>query len=179
MIKGERLFLRALEPTDIDILFQWENNTSLWKVSNTLVPFSRFAIEQYVLNSGTDIFSAKQLRLMICLNGESSAPIGAIDLFDFDPFHSRAGIGILIAEEYRNQGYAGEALKVLVAYCFNTLCVHQLYCNISEDNSASIKLFKEAGFVNTGIKKQWIKAGSKWIDELIFQNINKDFKSNE
>lgn len=179
MIQAERLFLRALEPTDIDILYQWENNTSLWKVSNTLVPFSRFAIEQYVLNSGTDIFAAKQLRLMICLNDQSSAPIGAIDLFDFEPFHSRAGIGIVIAEEYRNQGYAGEALKVLVSYCFNTLCIYQLYCNISEDNSTSLKLFKEAGFENTGIKKQWIKVGSKWIDELIFQNINKEFKSNE
>lgn len=166
--------MRAPEPADVDFLYRWENNTSLWRVSNTIAPFSRFAIEQYVFNAGNDIFATRQLRLIICLADKNDTPIGAIDLFDFDPHNSRAGIGIVIIDEFRNLGYATEALSVLMDYCFLLLGIHQLYCNISDDNTFSIKLFEDAGFINTGRKQAWIKDGNTWKDELIFQKINKN-----
>lgn len=175
MIQGKRIFLRAPEITDVDFLYKWENNMSLWRVSNTIAPFSRFAIEQYVLNAGNDVFATHQLRLMICLDDQNTTPIGAIDLFDFDPHHSRAGVGIVIIDEFRNLGFATEALGVLIDYCFQLLGIHQLYCNITEDNAASIRLFEDAGFINTGRKQAWIKDGNRWKDELIFQKINKTF----
>ena len=62
---GPNLLLRAPEPSDIDIIFRWENDTTIWHLGNTLAPYSRFAIEQFVLNTDNDIFAAKQLRLMI------------------------------------------------------------------------------------------------------------------
>ncbi len=175
MIPGKRIFLRAPELADVDILYKWENNTSLWRVSNTLAPFSRFAIEQYLLNAGSDIFAARQLRMIICLSDQNTTPIGAIDLFDFDPHHSRAGVGIVIIDEFRNHGYAKESLNVLIDYCFELLGIHQLYCNISEDNTASIRLFEDVGFIITGRKLAWNKQGNTWKDELIFQKINITF----
>lgn len=174
-MEGKHLFLRSPELTDVELLYQWENNTSLWQVSNTIAPFSRFAIEQFVLNAGADIFASRQLRLIICLKDQDSTPIGAIDLFDFDPHHSRAGIGIVVISEYRNHGFATEALDILMDYCFNVLCVHQVYCNITEDNITSIKLFERSGFEKTGSKKDWIKSGNTWKDEFIFQKINQNF----
>ena len=33
--------LRALDPTDLDLLYIWENDTSLWDVGNSITPFSR------------------------------------------------------------------------------------------------------------------------------------------
>ncbi|MBW6490227.1 MAG: GNAT family N-acetyltransferase [Lentimicrobium sp.] len=172
-MQGERLFLRALEPADIDLLYIWENDPAHWAVSNTITPFSRFAIEQYILNTDSDIYSSRQLRLIVCLKDEKNTPIGAIDLFDFDPHHSRAGMGILISAKFRNRGYAREALKIMIEYCRKVLHLHQLYCNIAEDNFQSIRLFEEAGFVKSGTKKDWLKQGENWTDELIFQNINK------
>lgn len=174
-MKGKQLFLRAPELADVDLLYQWENDTSLWQVSNTLTPFSHFALEQFILNTGADIFASRQLRLIICLNDHHETPIGAIDLFDFDPHHSRAGIGIVIAPEYRSLGYATEALEILVDYCFNVLFIHQVYCNITENNVLSIKLFEKAGFEQAGKKRAWIKSGNTWKDEFIFQKINKTY----
>lgn len=98
--------------------------------------------------------------------------IGSIDLFDFDPFHKRAGIGILIDEPFRRKGFALEALSLLTEYCFHTLNLHQIYCTIGDDNSESIKLFAKAGFVQCGIKKEWLCRNGSWTDELIFQLIN-------
>ena len=171
-MKSENLTLRALEPSDVDQLFKWENDTSLWHLSSTLTPFSRFALEQYVMNAGEDIYANKQLRLMIDMNHESdSITIGCIDLFDFDPSNKRAGIGIMISDTEQNKGYAFEALELLINYCFNTLQLHQIYCNISADNQASLKLFKKHSFTLVGLKKDWIYVNEEWLDEYILQLI--------
>jgi diamine N-acetyltransferase len=171
MLKGEQIYLRTLEPADADIILKWENNSDNWRVSNTLVPFSRKLIEDYV-NSAQDIYSIKQLRFIICLV-ENDKEIGAIDLFDFDPYHQKVGLGILIAElEDRRNGYAIEAVLLIKEYCFNHLNLHQVYCNILSENKASIDLFEKSGFTICGTKKDWIKNKEGWLDELMLQSFS-------
>ncbi len=170
-MKGRLIYLRAPEPEDIEILYNWENDPEIWQVSNTTAPYSRFAIEQYVLNTGTDIYASRQLRLMIITSKKPPQACGAIDLFDFDPLHRRAGIGIMIAPAYRRKGYAAEALSLVMDYCRTTLNLHQVYCHISEDNTSSIRLFSDAGFRQTGIRKEWRLSDGRWKDEFLFQNI--------
>lgn len=170
ILKGNKVFLRALEQSDIEILYNWENDPEIWKVSNTLTPYSRFVLEQYLLNAHLDLFTSKQLRLVICTNEGKAA--GCVDLFDYDPYHLRAGIGIMIAPEYRGNGYAREALEVLIHYCFSVLMLNQVFCNISEDNQKSLDLFLGMGFEKTGHKKNWIRTGEKtfeneWFLQLI------------
>jgi len=173
---GPNLMFRAPEPADIDIIFRWENDTRIWHLSNTLTPYSRFAIEQFVLNADKDIFASKQMRLMIDWHssGNNTTTVGSIDLFDFDPFHKRAGIGILIDESSRRRGFAFEALNLLINYCFKTLNLHQLYCNIEQNNLESINLFTKAGFTSCGVKKEWLLREGNWTDELMFQLINRN-----
>src|SRR3954466_4975005 len=138
-IQGKHIHLRALEPEDVDVLYKWENNRGIWHVSNTQTPFSRYVLEQFLVNAHEDIYTNKQLRLIISPN-DTDAAVGAIDLFDFDPYHLRAGIGILIADEHRNKGYAFEALQLLREYAFNTLLVKQLYCNVTVSAESSLLL---------------------------------------
>ena len=169
-LQGQNISLRAIEPGDIDVLYQWENDTETWKVSNTQTPFSNFVLEQYIASAHQDIYSTKQLRLIICNSGNKS--IGCIDLFDFDPNNLHAGIGVLIADKSdRRKGYASEALEILTEYCFQFLNLHQIYCNITTDNESSVLLFQKHGFQITGIKKQWIRDGDKFKDELLLQKI--------
>lgn len=168
---GNKIRLRALEPQDVDLLFQWENDPSLWHLSQTHVPFSKFDIEQYVLNADKDIFTARQVRLMIDVI-HNSLTVGAIDLFDFDPMHKRLGLGILITGEQRSKGFAAEALDLLIDYCFKILMVHQLYANIIPDNENSIRLFESRNFKLSGRKKDWLLINNQWNDELFYQLIN-------
>ena len=170
MITGENIILRAPEPSDIDLLYQWENVQSLWHLSNNNTPFSKFSIEQFILNAGQDIYTLKQIRLMIELKDKSVA--GCIDLFDFDPQHSRAGIGLLVFEPYRKKGYATEAIELIKKYAFDILHLHQLYCNILANNEASMKLFQNLNFKIAGVKKEWVKYNYQWQDEIILQLIN-------
>ena len=173
LLTGNKVSLRALEPADVERLYEWENDPSVWGVSNTLAPWSRYQLEQYVMASDQDIIAARQLRLMIDVVQEAPPviTIGTIDLFDFDSLHLRAGVGILICEPYRKQGYAFEALSLLILYVKKTLHLHQLYCNISRANTNSINLFQKLGFVRCGEKKEWINFGDRWEDEWMFQKI--------
>lgn len=173
VLESENIRLRALEPADVDLLFRWENDTGLWMISNTLVPYSKYIIKQYIKNSHLDIYQTRQLRMMIDLKREDKVDtIGTIDLFDFDPYHLRAGIGILIKEEKdRKKGYAAEALKLFIHYCFQTLQLHQVYCNVSADNESSLKLFLKQGFIVVGEKKEWLRDGKTWRSEYLLQLI--------
>lgn len=172
-IKGEHIYLRALEPSDVDVLYKWENNRQIWHVSNTQTPFSRYVLEQFLVNAHEDIYTNKQLRLIIASNSDDK-PVGAIDLFDFEPYHLRAGVGVLISEDYRNKGYAFEALNLLKDYAFNTLLLKQLYANVTVSALASLQLFEKSGFDKVGLKKQWNRiSATQFEDEWFLQLLNK------
>lgn len=169
---GTKIYLRALEPEDLEFIYAIENNESVWEVSNTQTPYSRFLIKQYLENAHQDIYEAKQLRLAICLK-DSKTAIGLIDLFDFDPKNSRAGVGLVIAAHAnRNKGIGSEALELVINYSFQQLQIHQLYANIGSDNEISLQLFTKFGFQKIGIKKDWIKVNNHYKDELLFQLIH-------
>jgi diamine N-acetyltransferase len=176
LLSGPNVLLRIPEPGDIDVLYKWENDPLVWRVSTTVVPFSRFQLEQYVLTSQHDIFAERQLRLMIELNGgqEKNGTVGCVDLFDYDPLHMRAGVGVMIIPGEREKGYASEAISLLIQYCFDLLHFHQLFCNITAGNEASIRLFSKLGFVRIGVKKDWRRQDHQWVDEIMFQLISNE-----
>lgn len=165
-----KITLRPLEPSDIDLLYRWENDLAIWEVSNTKTPFSKHILAQYIMESAKDIYETKQLRLII--QNEKMVAVGAVDLFDFEPYHLRAGVGILVHNKAdQNQGYATDALFALSTYAFEILGLKQLYANITTDNLNSIQLFEKTGFKKIGLKKDWIKTSSGWKDESLFQKI--------
>ena len=169
MLKGDKIYLRALEPSDADQILAWENNPEKWRLSNTIAPYSKHLIDAYV-NSAQDVYQIRQVRLMICDN-ESDLACGAVDLFEYEPMHQRAGVGILVNKELRGKGYAQEALRLVDDYAVNHLGIRNLYCSIQGDNEASIALFEKAGYKSVGRRSNWFNIGGDWIDELLYQKL--------
>ena len=171
-LKGKHIYLRALEPEDLDFVFEIENDESFWELCSTQTPYSRYVIKKYLENAHKDIYEVKQLRLVI--SSYEDEPLGLIDFFDFDFKNKRAGIGIIIKDSReRGKGYGAEAIELLVNYGFNHLNLHQVYCNVSEANDASIKLFKSQKFEKVGLKKEWNFSNKGFKNEYLFQRINK------
>jgi diamine N-acetyltransferase len=168
-IANSEIRLRALEPDDVELLYKWENDPETWKVSNTHGPVSKFMLASYIKSCDKDFWESKEMRLII--ESCDGKPVGSLELFDFDPYHSRAGIGIMIFEiEERRKGLATKALQLIMDYAFNELGIYQLYANVAESNQPSIELFRKLGFVHTGTKTDWLKIpGSGWENELLFQ----------
>ena len=142
-LKGNTIYLRALEPEDLEFIYAIENDEDIWEVSNTQTPYSKFLIRQYLENAHQDIYEAKQLRLAICTNTSDKA-IGLIDLFEFDPKNNRAGIGIVIQNvEDRSKGYGKEALGLVIDFSFTQLQLRQLFLWIGNDAAAYSKFRKQ------------------------------------
>lgn len=172
ILETDIIRLRALEPEDIDILYKWENDPNLWKLSSTIAPFSKYILRRFIENQRYDIYETKQMRLII----ESKAdgrPVGAVDLFDLDPTNRRAGIGVLIYDDAdQEKGYASSAINAMILYAFQVLGLNQLYCNILANNLKSFNIFKKKGFNVIGLKSEWIKTTTGWLDEYTLQLIN-------
>jgi len=166
VLRKGNIQLRALETHDLEWLFSIENNEDFWEISHTIQPFSKEILAAYIAQAHLDIYSVKQLRLVIEYQGKA---VGLIDLFDFDPLHHRAGVGILVLPAYQSKGIAGTSLEMLIDYSKNILQLHQLYANITADNTKSIRLFQAAGFEICGTKKEWIYSHNTYKDEHILQ----------
>lgn len=171
VLKNDNIDLRALEPSDLDFLYAIENDGDYWEVSSTQTPFSKYILKKYLANAHQDIYEAKQLRLVI-ENNKTNKTIGLVDLFDFNPQHQRAGIGILVAKEHQNKGYAFQALQIFIEYAFTKLNLHQLYANIPGDNVQSMALFKKLQFHKIGIQKDWVLSDDNFKDVHLYQKIN-------
>lgn len=168
---SDNIYLRAVEPEDLEFLYKWENCIDIWQESNTLAPYSRFAIKEFIEKSlSENVFEMGQIRLMICHSSDNSV-IGTADIFDIDSFNSRAAIGLLIDNNYRGKGYAKEALDLLCEYARKTLILNQVYVHISTDNSSCLNLFKRSDFELNGTLKSWIKTKDGYNDVFVFQKI--------
>ncbi|MDT0687286.1 GNAT family N-acetyltransferase [Autumnicola psychrophila] len=170
-LEGDKVYLRALEPEDLDFVHQLENTEDFWEISATQVPYSRFMIKKYLENAHRDIYDYRQLRLVICTIQHKA--IGLIDIFDLEPKDRRAAIGILISEATdRGKGYGAESLSLICNYCFKHLALHQVYANVTDGNLASLKLFEKKGFRKVGVKKEWNFLNGSFKDEILYQLIN-------
>ena len=170
-LSDSRIYLRAVEPEDLDIMYAIENDPDMWDVSGISVPYSRYVLRQYIENSQNDMFADKQLRLMIVRQSDKRI-VGTIDLTDFSPIHNRAAVGIGIMKDYRREGYASLALELLADYAFHFLHIHQLYAQVAMSNTYSLRLFQKCGFVQTATLKDWVRMGDTFQVASFFQRIN-------
>ncbi len=156
-----------MEPEDLDLLYEIENDTRLWDVCSASAPYSRFALKQYIVDNVNDLFESKQLRLVIHSKTEKKA-VGLIDLFNFSPIDARAEIGIAIRSEHRKKGYAKEALSLLENFASQRLRIHLLYASIAGgENSSSRHLFSSSGYNEVAILPRWHYSGAKYEDVRI------------
>jgi len=168
LLTDGRYRLRAPEPEDLDVLFNMENDTSIWMVSGNAVPYSRYQIKKYIQQSQHDFYTDRQIRFMIERESDSVV-LGSVDLTDIDPYNGRAEVGIALLSEYRGQGIASAALKIVLGYAKSVLRLRQLFCLVPADNETSVKLFVSNGFVESGRLAQWLVHEESYSDVLILQ----------
>ena len=168
-LQNKLISLRALEPRDIELLFDLENDVELWKYSNRTQPYSKDLLQNYIANSHKDIFETRQIKFAISTMEDIA--VGFIDLFDFEPLHHRAGVGLVIRKLDHRKGYGGAALDLIGNYARKHLQLHQLYAHIAVENKISIQLFENRGYCFVGKKKDWNFYEGEYHDESIYQKL--------
>ncbi len=169
-LNDNTIALRALEPTDLDTLYRWENDTALWVASDTIAPYSREALWHYLKEYTGDIYAQRQLRLMITL-ADDGTPVGTVDFLNFDPLNNRAELGLFIELDSRGKGLGRRALSLLTAYARDHIGLRQLYVFIALDNTVCLKLFEDYGYRRAGILHSWVKRGTTYRDVALMQMV--------
>ncbi len=168
VLEDDKIILRAVEPTDLDVLYKWENDTAMWKVGASIAPFSRKVLWDYINNYTPDIYTSQQLRLMVELK-ETGEAIGTLDFYDFDFQNRRAGIGVLIDSGHSGKGYGTRALNLATEYGTRFIGLHQMWATIPIDNTVSVSLFKKCGYKMCGRLRSWLRRGKSYCDVYFMQ----------
>jgi diamine N-acetyltransferase len=160
---------RAIEPEDLDLLYRIENDIKLWNIGATNVPYSRYTLHDYIANASGDIYTDRQVRLMIeNVEGEI---VGIVDIVNFDPSNRRAELGLVIEEPYRKMGYAQSVIMKVAEYAVSVLHLHQLFAFIDVSNTACVALFRKLGYRESATLKDWLFDGREYHDAIVMQAV--------
>lgn len=169
--------LRAVEPSDVDMLYIWENDREVWPCGATRAPLSRHQLWEYANNYDSNPFASGQLRLIIEITATGTdtdnplpIPCGTVDLYDIDPVNSRAMVGIMVIPRWRNLGIAAQALLQTEEYCRHTLGLAILASEVASDNLPSANLFgNSGGYTLVGQRPLWYRRGDTFVPSLLYQ----------
>lgn len=161
--------LRALEPEDLDLLYRIENDDALWGVGITNVPYSRFLLHEFLSSSTGDIYTDKQVRLVI--ENEAHQTVGLADLMSFDPKNMKAELGLVILRACRHQGYAASTILKIHDYARRTLHLHQIYVVIAVSNDNTLRLFQQMGYQQSARLADWLFDGEHYHDAIVMQHV--------
>lgn len=165
---GDRIRLRALEPSDAALLYEWENDPRTWGAGSRQWPVSLADIKALIDHSELDVWHTRQTRFMMeRLDGGGT--VGCVDIFDFDPLNMHCGIGVLVEPSSRRGGYAREAIGLVCGFARDTLAARTVLATAAADNEACQRLFRSAGFEERGRLRQWLRRGAVFVDEVLMQ----------
>ena len=168
LLNNGTIALRALEMSDLETLYSWENDTTLWSVTDTIAPYSHDALKYYLETYTGDIYAQGQLRLMIVM-ADSGEPVGTIDFMNFSPLNNRAELGLFIDAQHRGKGLGAQALQLLMTYAREHIGLRQLYVYIGVENTPCLALFEQEDFHKAGILRDWVKRGNTYHDVALLQ----------
>lgn len=151
LLNGESVFLRPLAETELALLVDWRNDPETWSQFFNHYPLAIGQQKQWFEKLQND--SSRKLFTVCTTGGEA---IGTVGIDSLDPINQSAEIGnILIGDkEKRGKGYAGEAVTLLVDFCFQQLNLNRLYLHVFEDNVTAVKLYERCGFKQEGVLRQ-------------------------
>lgn len=163
------IHLRALEPEDLELIYQIENDPTFWRFGTTTVPYSRYTLRQYLKSASNDLYADQQVRLVIegtSTEGQQQS-LGLADLVNFSAQHHRAEISLALLPQYQGKHYGETAIKALIEYARRQQ-LHQIYAIIATSNRPAIQLFERLEFEKSTILKDWLLDEYKYTSACIF-----------
>ena len=145
IIRGERVFLRASERSDLPTFVRWFNDADVLRNLAMRTPMSLAAEEQWfdrmLAAQGTD-----RHHFVICLL-DGGKPIGTVGLEEVDLANGTAEFGIAIGEKSEwGKGYGTDATRAICDFGFGELRLERIGLMVYADNKRGRRTYEKAGF---------------------------------
>jgi ribosomal-protein-alanine N-acetyltransferase len=164
ILRGERVYLRALEPADADLVQRWYEHADTARLMGEL-PRS-LARRRADLESGQADMGRDWYGFIIGLLLDDR-PIGRADLFEIDRYNGSAGFGIAIGEhDLRGGGLGTDAVNVIVDFCFGQLRLERVWLVTDAINARAQRVYEKAGFVHEGRLRRAFYQDGAFSDDI-------------
>ena len=162
-IRTERLLLRSIEATDIEVLFDIHHSKVVTRyIAHMHWPTRADADKWFArVQQRRADQSALQCVVVVPAQGaEAETVVGTAMLFNFDESSGLAEIGYLLGEVHWGRGYMVEALTGLINVAFSELGLRRLEATVDARNVASNALLLKLSFTLEGcLRQRWVSAG--------------------
>jgi diamine N-acetyltransferase len=177
MIYGERVRLRGVEREDLPLFVRWVNDPEVIEGLSLYRPFSMAEEEQWFDQVQNKPADARPLVIEVNQPDGEWLPIGNLGLFDIQWRARSAELGIMIGEKaYWNQGYGGDAIRLLLKHAFETLNLNRIYLRVYDFNQRAIRAYEKIGFVHEGRLRQAEYSFGRYHDVLLMSILRSEWK---
>lgn len=172
MLKGTLVNLRAVEPNDYRLLWQWVNDPEVmvyWgRPGNTESLSEVSRLEETQAARGT---SRKYI-----VETHDGLAIGQVDYYDLNWQARSAWTSIMIADPgYWGGGYGTDAMRTLLKYLFTQLGLHRVSLSAHVSNARAIRSYEKNGFAIEGTLREWAFFDGAWVDGVLMSVLDRDF----
>ena len=176
MFKGDKVLLRAVERDDLETLWRWRNDLDLWLLMEDAPPApTSFAEYEAAYERRVAEPDESWVRFAIEAGGRL---VGECSMFDFDPLARSARVGILIGDPRdRGKGLGADAVNVLLAYAFLHRNLHRVELDTLATNTAALRTYRAAGFVEEGRLRDHAWVGGHHVDTVVLAVLRPEWEA--
>jgi RimJ/RimL family protein N-acetyltransferase len=176
--QGERVRLRAIEPSDWEAYFAWnQDDEQARSVSNIPFPQSAEAVRQWAQQEATSKREGDAFRFVI--ENETGEVVGDLTTHHCDARVGSFSYGITIRREHRRNGYAAEAIALVLRYYFRELRYQKATVTVFSFNEVSARLHEKLGFQLEGRIRRTQFSDGALHDELIYGITAEEFAAGD
>jgi RimJ/RimL family protein N-acetyltransferase len=176
ILVGERVRLRGVRDDDLPTLVRWEMDPGrLITLSNWAAPPSEAAARERIAMRSAN--KGDNLSFAIETLGDPPVLVGRIWLSTAGarPKDRCAMVGIALGREYIGRGYGTDAMRVIVGYGFRELGLHRLQLGVASFNTAGIRAYQKAGFVEEGRYRESMLHDGRWYDSVLMSILDHEW----
>jgi RimJ/RimL family protein N-acetyltransferase len=176
ILKTERICLRPVIFSDVKIIHELHCLPEIDKFNTSGIPSSMIETEDLVLAWLTLQSEIPCKKYIFVIENLMQEFLGLILINIGKPKYFNAEISYKIFPKYWNNGFATEAVKLVLDFCFNQLKLHRITAGCATENIASAKVLEKSGFLREGHCRKILPIRGQWFDNFEFAILEEDFK---
>lgn len=173
--QGSRVRLRAVEPSDAEAHFVWNQDAGMMRPLDYIwFPQSYASVQRWAETTALDNAPASDAFHFVIetLAGELA---GSLATHSCDRRAGSFAYGVAIREEHQRQGYASEAIVMVLRHFFEELRYQKATVSIYSFNEASIRLHERLGFQREGRLRRMVYTQGQHFDLLYYGITREEF----
>ena len=173
---GKKLYLRALETTDLDgEYFQWLNDEEVTRyMESGMFPNSKESMESFLKLAQNSHLNV----VLAIMDKKTDKHIGNIRLGPINWIHRTSNFGIMIGnKKFWGKGYGTEATGLIIQYAFNRLNLQKINLGVVETQKAGVAAYQKAGFKIEGKARRNFYLNGKYLDSIYMGLLRDEYRN--